>query len=426
MTFQPVDAALLGAGHRGYYTFGGYAKMYPHQLRFVALAEPDPRRRERFANDFNIPSENVFESWEDLLAKPQLAPVLVNATMDNDHFPSAMAALEAGYHILLEKPMATNAADCAALEAKVRETGRIVQLCHSLRYNPFFIALKKLLDDPETGELITAVHNEHIAFWHYAHSFVRGNWAVEAESSPGLLSKSCHDLDILCWLTGRLPAKAASFGSLQYFHPGKVDDSIPERCTDGCPIERQCPFSTIKMYLGDNTEWPVNTIATNLSYEGRLKALREGPYGRCVYRCGNDIVDHQVTLLEYDDGMTLSFQMHGHSHENARTMRFSASNATIRGCLERRDISVDYYNGGESRRIQTGGPDDMHGGGDTLMIDDFLNLVRSESPEAVVASARESLESHLLVFAAEAARKENRIVDVRDFLRRYDQFACER
>ncbi len=415
MSIQPIEAVLLGAGMRGYCTFGGYAKFYPHNLKIVAVAEPDPIRRERFAKEHSIPPENIFESWNELLDRPQLATVLINATMDRDHFESTMKALDLGYHILLEKPMATDPVSCARLSRKVEQTGRILQLCHSLRYNPFFIRLKQLLDSPETGDIISIMHNENIAFWHYAHSFVRGNWGNQVKSSPGLLSKSCHDIDILYWLTGKLPESISSFGSLTHFRSDRVDNSIPQRCTDGCPKEPTCPYSAIKMYLGDNTEWPVDTITSDLTYEGRLKALQEGPYGRCVFHCDNDIVDHQLTSLAYEDGLTIGFNMHGHSHDNVRTLRVCASQATVRGFLEKRELEVNYYNDGSSEIYHTGGPDDHHGGGDTLMIHDFIDLVRNNQPDKVTASAKESRNSHLLVFAAEQARLENSVVNVSEY-----------
>ncbi len=416
MALQPVEAVLLGAGMRGYCTFGGYTKMYPYEMKIVGVAEPDPTRRERFAKDFHIPKENVFSSWEELLERPQMAEVLINATMDRSHYDSTMLALDKGYHVLLEKPLATDPISCVRLARKGKESGRVLQLCHSLRYNPFYTTLKMILDSEDIGELITVEHNEHIAYWHYAHSFVRGNWSNEARSSPGLLSKSCHDVDILYWLAGKMPIKVSSFGSLSYFRSDRVDESIPQRCTDGCPIESECPYSTIPFYLGDNTDWPVNTITTDLTYEGRLKALQEGPYGRCVYRCDNDVVDHQMTLFEFEDGMTIGFQMHGHSHNNIRTMRYSATRATIRGYLEKRELEINYFNDGRVNTVFTGGLDDMHGGGDTVMIHDFVDRVRNKQPDQVIASAQEACDSHLLVFAAETARKENRVVEIPQYL----------
>ncbi len=421
MAVKPIDAVVLGAGMRGFCTFGGYAKAYPHNMRIVAVAEPDPIRRERFGQEFNLSRENLFSSWEDLLEKPQMAPILINATMDLSHFDSTMLALDKGYHVLLEKPMATDPVSCVKLAQRVKETGKILQLCHSLRYNPFYTNLKKILDSGAIGETITIEHNEHIAYWHYAHSFVRGNWSNESRSSPGLLSKSCHDIDVLFWLTDKMPKKTSSFGSLRHFHSDRIDDSIPQRCTDGCPIEPECPYSSIKMYLTDNINWPVSTISTDLSYEGRMAALQEGPYGRCVYRCDNDVVDHQYTLYEFDTGLTIGFQMHGHSHNNIRTMRFSGTEATIRGYLEKRELEINYYNDGRCETIFTGGLDDMHGGGDTVMIHDFIDLVRKEKPDEVVASSQDSCYSHLLVFATETARKENRVVNLGEYIEQIHQ-----
>lgn len=420
MSIRPVEAVLLGAGMRGYCTFGGYAKAFPHNLRIIAVAEPDPVRRERFARDYAIPPENVFSNWQELLDRPQMAEVLIDAAMDRDHYESAMKALDCNYHILLEKPMATNPQDCIRLSRKVKKKGRVLQLCHSLRYNPFFVRLKEIMDSPETGEVISLIHNENIAFWHYAHSFVRGNWSNEAKSSPGLLSKSCHDIDILCWLTGKMPQQVSSFGSLTHFRSENAGDNIPPRCTDGCPVESSCPYSAVRMYLSDKIDWPVNTITSDLSYEGRLKALREGPYGRCVYRCDNDVVDHQITSFEYDGGLTVGFHMHGHSHDNVRTLRVCKTRATIRGFLEKRELEVNYYKDGSQEIIHTGGPDDHHGGGDTLMIHDFIHLVRKNRPDDVTASAQESCNSHLLVFAAEQARNEKRIVHVPAFFQQVE------
>ena len=417
MAMQPVEAVVLGAGNRGYGTFGGYAQAFPHQMKIVGVAEPDPVRREHFVHDFHLPAERVFDSWEALLERPQLAEVLINATMDRSHFDSTWRALERGYHIFLEKPLATDPRSCLRLARRVKATGRILQLGHSLRYNAFFTSLKAVLQWPDVGEWITMMHNEHIAYWHFAHSFVRGNWGNEDRSSPGLLAKSCHDVDLLCWLTERLPARVTSFGSLTHFRSDRADSTIPARCTDGCPREAECPYSAPAMYLGDLTGWPVNTLTSDLSYAGRRKALETGPYGRCVYRCDNNVVDHQLILFEYDGGLTIGFQMHGHSHDNIRTLRVSLSRATIRGHLENRELDVHYYLDGRQELIHTGGPDDRHGGGDTLMLHDFIRLVREGRPKDVVASAEESYLSHLLVFATEAARKSGEVIDVASYRR---------
>ncbi|MDH7569302.1 MAG: Gfo/Idh/MocA family oxidoreductase, partial [Armatimonadota bacterium] len=351
---QPVEAVLVGAGGRGYGAFGAYALRHPHQLKFVAVAEPIAERRERFAREHNIPPERCFRTWEELFAQPQLAPALVNATMDRDHVASTLPALRAGYHVLLEKPMAVTAADCVSLVRAAEAADRILAIGHVLRYAPLFSVLRQIVCEGRLGEVVTVEHKENVAFWHMAHSFVRGNWGNAEKSSPMILAKCCHDLDLLVWILGRRCTRLSSFGSLTHFRAEHASPDVPERCTDGCPRENDCPYFAPRQYLGPNTGWPVSAIATDLSYEGRLRALLQGPYGRCVYRCDNNVVDHQVINMEFEGGLTVAFTMHGHSHENVRTMRYCGTRATLRAHEGRHEIAVHDYLTGREDRIQPG------------------------------------------------------------------------
>jgi len=411
MGLQPIEAVLLGAGGRGRNCFGAYALRYPYDLKFVAVAEPDPQRRAWFAEHHNIPAERCFESWEDLLDRPQMAPALINATMDRTHFASTMAALKAGYHVLLEKPMAVDPVECVLLVDAARRFNRILQIGHTLRYTPFFTTLKRLVADGVAGEIITVQHNEHVAFWHMAHSFVRGKWANSGRSAPMILAKCCHDLDILRWIIDREPVRLASFGSLTHFRPERAPEGAPERCTDGCPHEPTCPYSAIRHYLKPEATWPASTISLDTSLEARRKALETGPYGRCVYRCDNDVVDHQVIIIEFAGNLTVTFTMHGHSHDNVRTMRYCGTEATIRGHAGLHRLEVHHYSTGKVDTIDPGRAEGGHGGGDPAMIRAFVEAVRRDDPALVVASADESLDSHLMAFAAEKSRLEGIVVD---------------
>ncbi|MCD6519757.1 MAG: Gfo/Idh/MocA family oxidoreductase [Anaerolineae bacterium] len=408
---KPIEVVLLGAGSRGTFAYGRYAKMNPHMVRFVAVAEPNPKRRERFAREHNIPPERCFESWEELLAQPQLAEALLNATMDQTHLASTLAALERGYHVLLEKPMATTPEDCVRLVQAAERTGRILQICHVMRYTKYWGTLHDILRSGRLGRIITVEHRENVAYWHMAHSFVRGNWRNSKTSAPMILAKCCHDMDILYWNLGVPVRRLSSFGSLLHFRPEHAPEGAPERCTDGCPAQDECPFYAPRLYLGENTGWPVNVIATDLSMEGRLKALREGPYGRCVYHCDNDVVDHQVVNMELEDGTSVTFTMHGHSHNNVRTTRYDGTRATLRASEATGEITIyDHLTGGEEVIVpgrEAGG----HGGGDTGVMNAFVAAVRGKEREPLT-SARASLESHLMAFAAEKARVEGTIIDM--------------
>ena len=409
---KPVEMVLLGAGNRGAFAYGSYARMNPHLARFVAVAEPDLARRERFAQEHGIPPERRFVSWEEALARPQLAEALLNSTMDQTHVASTLAALQAGYHVLLEKPMATTPEDCVRLVLAAERNGRILQICHVLRYTRFWSIVHELIASGRLGQVITANHQENVAYWHMAHSFVRGNWSNAARSAPMILAKCCHDMDILTWNLGSPVRWLSSFGRLSHFRAENAPAGAPARCTDGCPAQEECAYYAPRQYLREGTDWPINVISLDLSTEGRLRALREGPYGRCVYHCDNDVVDHQVIAMEMENGVTLTFTMQGHSHNNVRTMRYEGTRATLRASEASEEISIFDHLTGNEETVHPGAVVGGHGGGDTGVMNAFVATLRSPAGQTPLTSARASLESHLMAFASERARVERKMVDM--------------
>jgi predicted dehydrogenase len=412
-----VEAVLIGAGGRGAFAYGGYAERHPEEVRFVAVAEPDPQRRARFAAKHGLPPERCFESWGDLIAAGQLAPALVCCTQDRMHVEPATAALEAGYHVLLEKPMAVTPEDCVRLVQASERAARLLMICHVLRYTSFYSTLHDVIESGRLGEIVTIEHRENVAYWHMAHSFVRGNWGNAERSSPMILAKCCHDLDILAWMMRRHPvSRVQSLGSLFHFRAENAPPGAPPRCTDGCPAADECPFYAPRRYLSmDITGWPVTAITADLSYEGRLQALQSGPYGRCVYQVDNDVVDHQVVNLEHANGAISTLVMHGHSHKEGRTMRYDGTRATLRATAvdgAPPEIAVyDHFTGAVEQIPLRESGEGGHGGGDGGLMRAFAGAVRH--PEAaVLTSARASLESHLLAFAAERARTTGATVDM--------------
>jgi len=402
---QPIELALLGAGSRGTFAYGAYAKLHPHNVRFVAVAEPNGERRERFAREHQIAPERCFSSWEELCAQPQLAEALLNCTMDQTHVASTLAALKAGYNVLLEKPMATSAEDCVRLVLAAERAGRILQICHVLRYTLFWGTLHEIIASGRLGRIINVDHRENVAYWHMAHSFVRGNWRNLTTSAPMILAKCCHDMDILFWNLDAPVRRLSSFGRLSHFRAENAPAGAPARCTDGCPAQEQCPYYAPRLYLREDTGWPVNVISTDLSAEARLRALREGPYGRCVYHCDNDVVDHHTINMEMENDTTVTFTMHGHSHNNVRTMRYDGTRATLRASEAADEIAIyDHLNGNEEV-IPPGRGSGGHGGGDTGVMNAFVETLRHPD-QPPLTSARASLDSHLMAFAAEEARAE--------------------
>ena len=405
---RPVEAVLVGAGRRGYFNFGRYALGHPDELRYVAVAEPDRAMRERFANAHEIPPERCFQSWEELAARRQLAPVLVNASNDTTHYASTMAALDSGYDVLLEKPMATTPAECVSLARAARGSGRRLWVYYESRNMDFYGKVAGVVQSGRLGDMISVQHQENVAYWHMAHSFVRGNWSDSTTSGPMILSKCCHDMDILMWTLGRTAVRLSSFGSLLHFRPDQAPHpGVPERCTDGCPVEEECPFYAPRLYLNGFVGALANAISVEQDYESRLEALRTGPYGRCVYHSHNDVVDHQTVNMEFEGGLTVTLIMHGHSHREGRSVRYDGARATLLGRSTKADpkITVHDHRSGNAERIPTHVGDD-HGGGDERLMAAFVRTVRGQDSEAL-CSAEEALESHLMCFAAEDSRTHN-------------------
>ena len=259
----PVELLMVGAGGRGFHAYGKYAAAHPEEERFTAVVEPDDGRRRRFAEAHSIPTERQLRSWDELTGRPQLAQADVNATQDRMHVPSTLALLEAGYDVLLEKPMATTPAECVELVQTAQRRGRVLQICHVLRYAPFFRTIRDIVASGRLGDIVSFQWNENLVYWHFAHSFVRGNWGNSKRSGPMMLTKCCHDLDLLVWMLGH-PQRLASFGSLTHFCEDKVGPEIPDRCTDGCPIEAECPYYAPRIYIErDPGHWARDALSSS-------------------------------------------------------------------------------------------------------------------------------------------------------------------
>jgi len=456
---KPLTAIMIGAGNRGYEAYGPYAQAHPDEIQFISVAEPVDARRQRFSQAHNIPQAKQFNTWEELIAQGQIADVALVTTMDRQHLAPATAAMEAGYHVLLEKPMAAVQSDCVNLVQTAEKTGRILQICHVLRYTTFFSSLHEIISSNRLGEIITVEHRENLTYWHMAHSFVRGHWRSSQVESPMILAKCCHDMDILFWNLGRC-RKLSSFGSLRHFRPDKAPPGAPKRCTDGCQAADDCPWYAPRLYqeltplfhvarnsnlpwerwgasilldqpnlalllrrlippfehIADYRGWPISVISDDTSINARQTALETGPWGRCVYQCDNDVVDHQVVSMEMESGATVSFTMQGFSHLESRTMRYEGTHATLRGIFAngRGDsIEIHDHRTGRMEKLNLTSQSGGHGGGDEGIMSAFVSSVRDQG--AALTNARQSLESHLMAFAAEQARIENSVVEIASY-----------
>lgn len=410
---KPLEAVLLGAGDRGYFCHGMYAQRYPHKMRYIAVAEPDPLRRDRFGDLHDIPKERRYASWEDLLSAGQLAPALVNTTSDRVHAASAVAALETGYNLLLEKPMATSAEECVRIVQAAERADRVLHVHHGMRYAPFFQMIHEVVASGRLGQIMNYAHRENVAYFHMAHAYVRGTWRRSDTSGHMILTKSCHDLDLIVWYTGQRSRRIFSQGSLRHYRPENAPAGAPERCTDGCPIEGECPYYAPRFYL---SERPIIRLFTQVLTTGSTKddiihALKTGPYGRCVYRCDNDVVDNQIVLIELEDGTNVTLTMHGFSYDGGRSVRIEGTRGSLIAEALDREFMVYDHATGRRDLLKPGPTTGGHGGGDDGLINSFVNTLETGKQD-VMTSARTSLESHLMGFAAEESRRTGEAVDM--------------
>jgi predicted dehydrogenase len=409
---RPPRIAVAGAGGRG----SRYAELASGSAEIVAVAEPRAHHRNAFAD--RHASAAVYENWQDMLAAGRLADAVIVATQDADHVAAATAFAAAGYDILLEKPMATSPVDCAGIVAAVERAGVTMAVCHVLRYTPYTRALKSLLDNGRIGELVAVQHREPVGFWHFAHSFVRGNWRRTDESTFLLLSKSCHDLDWLSHVIGRPAARVSSFGSLTHFRPEAAPTGATDRCVT-CPVEPDCAYSAPRIYragLAESTpqRYFTGIVAPTMTPTDLETALRDGPYGRCVYACDNDVVDHQVVNVEYEGGATASFTLSAFTPMESRHTALFGTQGEIRG--DGRWLHVYDFHTQQTESIDTTptatSASDTHDGGDEGLITAFVNALAQGDPALILSGAQESLASHRIVFAAEQARLTGSVVEI--------------
>lgn len=414
-----VEAVLVGGGNRGRFTYGGYALLHPEQLRIVALAEPVADRRAAVAAEHGLSGDCVAADWRALLEQPALAPVAIIATGDTEHVEPALAALARGYHVLLEKPIAPIAADCVRVVEAAERAGRMLQIGHVLRYTTFYEKVQAIVASGRLGEIVALDMKEHVAHWHLTHSYVRGKFRNRRIAAPIVLAKTCHDLDLMLWIVGRPARRLASFGSLSHFRPEQAPAGAPARCTDGCPVQEQCPHDAMRFYLGPDEKlarlWPWTDLGLDPTREARRRALEIGPYGICVYRCDNDVPDHQVLAIEFDGGITASFTLQGLATHERRTIRISGTQGELRGVFQEGLIDVTRHGSFETEHHPIEASLAGHLGGDEGLIGHFIDVVARGAAGEVRASGRVSLESHLIGFAAEQARLEGRVVEMDAF-----------
>ena len=419
---KQLKVILIGAGNRGCNYVRLAKENCPEKLDVVAIADPDLSRGREIIEAYGIPEEMIFDDWKKVLALPKFADAAIIATQDNNHFEPACAALLAGYDLLLEKPVAPTAEECLGISDLANSLGRKVVVCHVLRYAPFFETVKHIIDSGRIGKVVNIVHTECVGNIHQSHSYVRGNWRDSKESSPMILAKSCHDLDIVQWLLGKECTRVQSFGSLSYFRPENAPEGAPEYCIQSCPHESECVYSAVKIYK--ERQFPVwvryVTKKENATDEEIEKIISKTNYGKCIFKCGNDVVDHQVVNLEYEGGETVSFTMSAFN-KGGRKINVMGTAGELWANMSDKTVHIFDF---KTREIETidvlnyvkdesivGG----HGGGDLGIVKAFCEYLTGEYKGNAVSDISTSVGNHLVAFAAESSRLEGKVINMDEF-----------
>lgn len=408
----PVRLLVIGAGSRGGNAYAGWCLQHPEAAVVTGVADTDVDRLATVGAAHRVAPEHRYTDWHAALSRPGPWDAVVVATPDRLHVDPTLQALELGYDVLLEKPMAPTPSELDRLVAAAKDRPGAITVSHVMRYTPFFNALRRLLQEGRIGDLQGIQHAEHIAYWHFAHSYVRGNWHRTADSSPMLLAKACHDLDILRWVVDSPCVAVSSFGDRRHFRIDNAPPGSTDRCTDGCAVAATCPYNAERFYveeLAGVETWPVSVITKDTSPEGRRRALRETDYGRCVYRMDNDVVDHQTTSLRFANGVTASLVVSAFTHQNTRVVTLMGSHGEINADMETGRIEVVSFREPTPYVEQVAEDLGGHAGGDAGLMTEFTERTRRRRAGRPVPAApsafEESLESHWVAFAAERSRQ---------------------
>ncbi len=426
METKPVTAVIVGGGHRSF-IYADHSITNPEDLKIIGIADPNRERCLLAAQKYGFSEEFCFESAQELAKHPKMADAIINGTMDHQHFMTAAPLLEKGYDMLLEKPFACSADEMHRLLSIVRTHGNKVMICHVLRYADFYLEIKKRILNGDIGDILNIQTVENVSYHHLSTSYVRGKWAnSDICKTSMLLAKSCHDIDIMTWMMLPVkPERVSSFGGKFQFRPENAPAGAGTRCLLDCPHVDTCRYSAKDMYLGHPERWAFYAWTefegrSDVTYEEKAESLRTtNPYGRCIYKCDNNVVDHQSVLVEFENGATGTHNMVGGTASSGRSIHITGTKGEIYGDFESCKFTVSLIANGHPDGCvntevdtSTGGG---HGGGDEALITDFTHFVRTGEQSVSCTSIYNSVEGHLTVFLADKSREEGGMPQVCDY-----------
>lgn len=404
---KKIKIAIIGYGNRGC-IYSSFIQSKRDMFEVVAVVEFIKAKQLKAQNDLNLQDNQLFTEADDFFNTRPDVDLLIVASMDKYHFKHASQAINLGMNVLLEKPISLSIEECRSLKKLSKEKQRFIVVCHVLRYTSFYNIIKEIIDSKEIGNVYDIHQCENVAYWHQAHSYTRGNWRNSNETGPMILAKCSHDFDIIYWLLSKKCISVSSFGSLKFFKKENQPKEASNRCFE-CKINETCPYNCFKFYLGRGREWARQLVGDDLSDVNITNYLKQSPYGRCVFACDNNVVDHQIVNMLFEDNVTATLTMNAYTNDCYREIHVYGTHGEIIGDFEKRIIKINNFING-SRVIDLNAiTDDFsgHGGGDQIMFFEVCDLLLNGTKTDRLSLIQDSILSHKMAFSAEKSRLNN-------------------
>jgi len=376
MNTDTIGIGVIGCGGMGMAIVNRVLERNP-RLRVHGIFDPDERSVRRALEAID-PKPRVYDNYPDLIRAPEVQWVMI-ASWNCFHREQTVAALEAGKHVFCQKPLATTLEDCRAMNEALKKSGRLFNIGFTLRYSPHYRRIKQLLDEGAVGRIISMEFNETLNFNHGG--YIMGDWRrLRKYAGTHLLEKCCHDIDLVNWMVGSRARRVASFGGLDFFIPGnEYNRARIGNSPDGKPA-----YAT----------WP-------------------GLVGKNPFTSDKDIIDNQVAIIEYANGVRATFHTNCNAGIPERRMYILGSEGAIRadvltGQIQLNRIGFDAPL--EDRSTEASGG---HGGGDDLLADELVASMLHHTPPSV--GMTEGIESAVTCFAIDDAMEAGRVVDVEPY-----------
>lgn len=423
---KKIKIAVVGYGNRGQ-VYADYSLDEPEQVEVAAVIDPNPYKLDVAKSRYGLSEKQVFLNYQDFLASGIETDIVINATMDQVHYQTAIEILESKKDMIIEKPIVANRDELMDIQRLAKQNGCTVFVCHVLRYSPFYKSIKEILSSGQLGKIISMEMNEHVWVPHYLTSYVRGKWGKESEcGSPILLAKCCHDMDLVAWLNGSKAASVSCFGHRSYFVAENKPNDATEYCFD-CPHKQTCRYNALDLYYHNDTMpflvWDeLDKPYDEITLEEKEAFLRKHLYGKCVYDCGGDVMDRQNVIVDFVDGSVATFTLSCATVRPARYVHIIGTNGELEGKLEedkfiyrtykKESVSYEEKLVDVSQKVVNNALYGGHSGGDYGIMSDIVRYLNGDKVSESITLLDDSVESHLLVFAAEESRKDRKVVDL--------------